>query len=109
MVDKSEEWIKSTKKNLEKIQKLKSKDRLEALANIQLCNEAIYASVVGWNSFLERPKIMNQFTDRELKEIFNTFKEISVRFLETDIGAVKKVKRKNPKKKKIKKKVSYIG
>jgi len=109
MTDKLEEWIRQTKENLERIKKLKSKDRLGTLANIQLCNEAIYASVVGWNTFLERPKVMNQFTDLELKKVFSTFQEISLKFLETDIEAVKKVKKKAPKRKKKVKRHSYIG
>jgi len=104
------DWIKTTEKSLNKIKKLKSKDRLETLASIQLCNESIYSSVMGWSAFIQRPKVMNHFSDIELKKLLEIFKDIAVIFLETDIASTKKIRSKLPKQIKERgKKTTYIG
>jgi len=109
MVDKLSKWIKETKKNLKEIKEMKPEDRLETLAHIQLCNESIYASVIGWDSFIKRPKVMYHFNDKELEELFNQFKEIAIKFLGADLKATKKVKALMPKEERRESGLTYIG
>jgi len=78
-------WIKDLKKWMKLISNLKPKDRLEKVSGIIKCNRAVADSVAGWANWLIRPELMNEFTEEELAEILNEFREIAISFLKFDL------------------------
>lgn len=109
MADPVEIWIEETKKKIKQIKKRKSKDRLTIVGGIAICNVAIQASTIGWNSWFQNPTIMEKFTEEELQKMFNAFREITINLLEHDIKWTKDLMKKTKKgKKKKEKDLMYI-
>jgi len=103
-----EEWIKRTEEIKKFIEKLKPKDRLEIVSAINDCNAAINASTLGWQSWVQAPKVMNSFDEKELLEIFEYFRKKSLDFLEQDMRWTKELQKKMAEQKKKGKETTYI-
>ena len=78
-------WTDERAKVLEDLKKLESADRLSLYSSLIKLNTALFESVRGWDSWLRNPTFMESFSQEELKEIFTSFKEVTVKFLEEDI------------------------
>jgi len=90
VIDK-EKWKKDTQELIEKIKSMKSDERLELIALLEECNEAVNASTIGWSAYLKRPKVMKHFETPELKILLDFFKDMATKFLEEDIKAASKI------------------
>lgn len=78
-------WINKVKKEIQQLKELKPADRLSLVASITRCSGSISDSLYGWYSWLSNPLLMKYFTEEELKEIFEWFRELSIKFLEFDL------------------------
>lgn len=80
-----EDWINKVKETIKEIESLEGRDRLECVSGINKCNKAILASYMGWNSWLTNPIVMNDFTEEDLRQILNEFKEVAITVLKNDL------------------------
>jgi len=78
-------WIDKINREIDYLNKLEPKDRLNYISAIVHCANAIIGSVSGWEAWLTNPTLMENFKLEELKEIFNEFKKVTIGFLEYDI------------------------
>ncbi len=78
-------WAEERAKALEEIKKLAPLDRLGLYAALIKMNSSLFESVRGWDSWLRNPTFMDTFAEQELKEIYEEFKNVCVRFLEEDV------------------------
>lgn len=109
-----EQWVKQVEANKKAIKDLDTKDRLAIAASIAKLHIAIAASLQGWAAWLRNPAVMDQLTEEELKETFETFRKLAVDFLDLDLkmssSVLKKRGKKKRKKRKTKKgKTGYIS
>jgi hypothetical protein len=78
-------WADERAKILADLKKLEPTDRLSVYSGLIKFNSALFESVRGWDSWLRNPTFMESFSLDELNEIFNGFKDVTLRFLEEDI------------------------
>ena len=78
-------WTDERAKVLADLKKLEPADRLSVYAGLIRLNTALFESVRGWDSWLRNPPFMETFSQEELKQIFTSFKDVTVKFLEEDI------------------------
>lgn len=78
-------WTEERTKILEDLKKLDPSDRLGFYSALIRLNSALFESVRGWDSWLRNPSFIDTFSQEELKDIFNEFKDVCTRFLEEDI------------------------
>ena len=78
-------WAEERAKALEEIKKLGPVDRLGLYSSLIKMNSALFESVRGWDSWLRNPTFIDTFTEEELKEIYEEFKNVCVHFLEEDV------------------------
>lgn len=78
-------WTDERAKVLEDLKRLELADRLSLYSSLIKLNTALFESVRGWDSWLRNPTFMESFSQEELKEIFTSFQEVTVKFLEEDI------------------------
>jgi len=78
-------WIKKVEKQIQSFRDLKPTDRLEFVSALKQLNEAVAASTVGWDSWIKNPEVMKVFKQEELSELFDSFRELAIKFLELDI------------------------
>lgn len=108
-----EKWIRDVEKTKKQIEKLKTKDRLQTAASIVKLHTSILASMQGWAMWLKNPAVLDQLTEAELKETFETFKKLALEFMELDLkmssSVLKKRQKKRKKRKGKKKKTGYIS
>jgi hypothetical protein len=78
-------WTDERAKVLADLKKLEPIDRLSLYSSLVKLNSALFESVRGWDSWLRNPTFMDTFSQKELNEIFTSFKEVTISFLEEDI------------------------
>lgn len=78
-------WTDERAKVLADLKKLEPADRLSVYSSLIKFNSALFESVRGWDSWLRNPAFIETFTQEELNQIFNGFKEVTLKFLEEDI------------------------
>jgi len=86
------DWCEETEKEIEKIKKWKTDDRLSLVSKLTFMNGAIASSVQGWHSWLTNAIIMEKFTQQELTDLAKEFEALTVAFLELDIKYTKMLK-----------------
>jgi len=77
-------WVNIINKRLEEIAKDSPKDRL---ANFSLLYKYIIfigESLSGWLSWLMNPEILDCFTEEETEQLFEEFKQLTIKMLELD-------------------------
>lgn len=97
-------WITDVEKSKEEIEKLKTKDRLQTAAGIVKLHTAILASLQGWSMWLKNPAVLDQLSEEELKETFEVFKTLAIKFMDLDLKMSTSVMKKREKKKSRKRK-----
>jgi hypothetical protein len=90
-------WTDDRTKVLADLKKLESADRLSLYSSLIKLNSALFESVRGWDSWLRNPSFMETFTQEELNQIFLSFKDVTVKFLEEDIRWTGKKEQSPPK------------
>ena len=90
-------WTDYRAKVLADLKKLESADRLSLYSSLIRLNSALFESVRGWDSWLRNPSFMETFTQEELNEIFLSFKDVTLKFLEEDIRWTGKKEQSPPK------------
>lgn len=78
-------WVEKRVSAMEDITRLNPTDRLSFYSAIIRINKAISESVQGWEAWLRNPVFMEEFSVEELKEIFEPFKGVCLKFIEEDI------------------------
>jgi len=96
-------WTKKTEKEIEKIKNWKLKDRLSIVAALTYCNSSVASSVSGWSSWLTNALIMEEFSEEELKEIFQELAKLAIEWLKLDLKYTKLLLNKKGTKDKFKK------
>jgi len=96
-------WTKATEKEIKKIKNWKLKDRLSIVAAITYCNSSVASSVSGWSSWLTNALIMEEFSEEELKEIFQELAKLAIEWLKLDLKYTKLLLNKKGTKHKFKK------
>jgi len=85
------EWIEEVRKKIEYIKSLSPEDRLDYLSALLDVHNIIAESVVGWASWLQKPKVMKQFNKEELDEILKDLIGLAELYCETDVKWTKKL------------------
>ena len=78
-------WTDERTKVLADIRKLEPSDRLSLYSGLTKLNSALFESVRGWDSWLRNPAFIETFSQDDLNEIFRSFRDVAVKFLEEDI------------------------
>jgi len=78
-------WTDDRAKALAHLKKLEPTDRLSLYSSLIKLNSALFESVQGWNSWLRNPVFMETFSQDELAEMSNSFKQVVLKFIEEDI------------------------
>ena len=78
-------WTDERTKVLADLKKLEPTDRLSVYSSLIKFNSALYESVRGWDSWLRNPTFMETFSLEELKQMYDEFREVTLRFLEGDV------------------------
>ena len=78
-------WTEERAKALAHLENLEPRDRLSFYSGLFKLNSALFVSVQGWNSWLMNPAFMETFSEEELAEIFDSFKQVVLRFIREDI------------------------
>ncbi|GEM_PF-1048468 len=78
-------WTDERTKVLADLKKLETNDRLSLYSGLVKLNSSLYESVRGWESWLRNPAFMETFSLEELNQIFTSFREVAVKFLQEDI------------------------
>jgi hypothetical protein len=72
-------------KALAHLESLEPTDRLSLYLGLFELNSALFESVQGWNTWLRNPAFIETFSQEELAEIFDSFKQVVLRFIEEDV------------------------
>ena len=88
----SQDWITIKTRQLNKIKSLGPKDRLDMVEAIALMDQYILSSCQGWAQWIYNPVVINRFKEKELREFYEKFKEFTMKFLEFDLSATRKLK-----------------
>ena len=99
------DWAALLEKTLKQMEKLKPKDRLGYVSAISALNTIIVNSCSGWLHWLTSPRVMDDFSEDELKELFDFFRKVAKEFLESDLGWT----RKKQKEHRAPQTLSYVG
>lgn len=106
-------WIKDVEKKKKEIEKLETKDRLALTASITQLHNSIIASLHGWAAWLRNPPVINNLSEKDLRETFEIFRKLAIQFLDLDLRMSTKVLQKQEKKprKKLRKekKATYVS
>ncbi len=101
IVNTDEEWLKKQKDSLAHIKEFKSKnDRLLATTQLSYMHNALCGSILSWNNCINGWVTMELgnkikvspnedviiFTDAELKDLHDKYKEFAIKFMELDIA-----------------------
>ena len=78
-------WTDERTKVLADIRQLEPSDRLSLYSGLTKLNSALFESVRGWDSWLRNPAFIETFSQDDLNEIFRSFRDVAVKFLEEDI------------------------
>lgn len=78
------DWAILLEKTLKQMEKLKPEDRLGYVSAICALNIIIVNSCNGWLQWLTSPQVMDEFSEDELKQLFDFFRKIAKEFLEAD-------------------------
>jgi hypothetical protein len=78
-------WTEERAEVLAHIESLEPTDRLSLYSGLFKLNSALFESVQGWNTWLRNPAFMEAFSQEELAEIFDSFKQVVLRFIGEDI------------------------
>ena len=90
-------WTDERAKVLADLRKLEPTDRLSLYSGLVKMNSALFESVRGWDSWLRNPLVMETFSQGELGEIFDSFREVVLEFIEEDIKWTGKKEQSPPK------------
>jgi len=77
-------WVDKVNKRLEEIAKDNPKDRLAIFSLMYKYIIYIGESLSGWLSWLMNPGILDCFTKEETEQLFEEFKQLTIRMLELD-------------------------
>ncbi len=78
-------WIDETKETMAVIKNLSPKDRLSYYAGVLRCCMALRKSIEGWLQWLRNPLIMDNFSDEDLKQLFEKFQQHTLDLLDMDV------------------------
>jgi hypothetical protein len=87
-----DDYIKKSEVIIKHLKDKKLGDRLDLVSLIEEAITAVNASTMGWSSWLQHPSIMKLFDEKELTEIAEEIRKMSVEFLEFDVKWTKKLK-----------------
>jgi len=99
---KKRKWINIITDLKKKISRLEPTARLSYISCISSCIIAIVFSLNGWCAWLTAPEIMEQFTEKELDELWKEMRKLAIEFLKNDEKWTKKKQFKSEK-------LCYIG
>ena len=88
----SKEWAAKKRKQIDVVKVLEPDDRLDMVKAVALMNQCILDSCEGWASWIYNPMIISKFSKEELKSFYNSFRRITIDFLEFDVEATEKIK-----------------
>jgi len=77
-------WINTINKRLEEIAKESPEDRLARFSSMYKFIIYIGESLSGWLSWLIDPGILDCFSKEETEQLFEEFKQLTIRMLELD-------------------------
>jgi hypothetical protein len=77
-------WTDERAKALAHLKKLEPTDRVSLYSSLIKLNSALLESVQGWNSWLRNAVFMEMFSQDELAEMPNSFKQVVLKFIEED-------------------------
>jgi len=77
-------WVNQINKRLEEIAKDSPKDRLAKFSLLYKYIIFIGESLSGWLSWLMDPVILDCFTGEETEQLFQEFKQLTIKMLELD-------------------------
>lgn len=89
-VSTEKKWIVELERDIKEIKDLEPIDRLGSTASIMKCASSISRSVNGWLNWAKDPRIMKIFTEDQLNDMVNFFKEFSIQMLNFDIEWTRK-------------------
>lgn len=88
-------WNKDIVKIREAISKLKQdlsnekpRDRLAYVSSIMECVQFMKQSNIGWSSLLTNPQMVNGLDEEALKDIFDKFRNVTVKRIDDDIDSI---------------------
>jgi len=100
MSSQLKKWIKDLEASKKRLMKLRTDDRLKTCSSILILHLAILRSLSGWAVWLKNPAVLDQLSEVELKEVFDTFRSLAISFTDLDIKMSKAVLAKKPQTKK---------
>lgn len=95
----TQDWVKETEREIEKIKTWGIKDRLTLMAKLTFMNSSIASSVTGWNAWLTNAMIIEQFSEEELKVLDQEFQALALAFLNLDMKYTKLLQERSKKEK----------
>lgn len=99
------DWVALLEKTLKLMEKLKPEDRLNYVSAVAALNNIIVNSCNGWFQWLTSPRAMDDFSEDELKELFDFFRKVAKEFLESDLSWTRKKRKKH----RAPQNLSYVG
>ena len=88
-------WNKDIVKIREAISKLKqvlsnekTRDRVAYVSSILECVQFMKQSNIGWSSLLTNPQMVNGLDEEALKDIFEKFRNVTVKRIDDDIDSI---------------------
>ena len=104
-----EGWVEERKKAIRFLEGLEPSDRLELMLGLKECNDGIAMSANGWVAWLVKsPQVFAEFTEPELREVFEAHRAITLQFIQLDVEATKKILEEKPKRGKKKEMPSVV-
>jgi len=82
-----EKWTDMLKKIIKRIESLPEnpKDRLDAITSMKICLGTIAISIKGWNQWYKELIPFNEVDEKDIKEIYNKIREITLDLLNVDL------------------------
>ncbi|MCW3981551.1 MAG: DUF2153 family protein [Candidatus Bathyarchaeota archaeon] len=88
----SERWVQVSEKvldQLNRMEKVPKKDRLELVRSMRFVLRALEMSLMGWEQWVNNPDIMVKFTHKDLEKMNTRLAELTRSFIEYDIEATR--------------------
>ena len=77
--------IKEVENIIERLEKLKPSDRLEAISNINECLEAVQGMINGFSFWIKTPEFMSLFNEKETFELFTSIRKVTIETLKIGV------------------------
>lgn len=87
-----ERWIRDSKKilkQIEELEKIEGRDRLELVRSTRFMLGVLERSLIGWMQWVVNPDIMAKFSQEELKGISSNISKFVRLFIEYDLEITK--------------------